>query len=135
MIILILRSQMRSVGRLFMIMSRDVIQATMRAAAAATRACMGRTGGDWRRGEGEMAISSEVIGRGKISMREGGSHIPHSFKFAHLSSVMPIIGSRESCPPFIPQRALSYSAQYITGEEETVQRRGGILAMPASLSL
>ena len=43
MIILILRSQMRSVGRLFMIMSRDVIQAAMRVAAAATRAC-----GDWR---------------------------------------------------------------------------------------
>ena len=47
MIILILRSQMRSdarsVDRLFMIMSRDVIQAAMRVAAAATRAC-----GDWR---------------------------------------------------------------------------------------
>ena len=96
-------------------------------------------GGEWRRGEGEMAISSEVIGLGKISMRERGSHIPHSFKFAdltmHLSSVMPMIGSRMSCLPFKPERAMSYSAQNITGEEETVQRRGGILAMPASLSL
>ena len=44
MIILILRSQMRSLDRLFMIMSRDVIQAAMRAAAAAARACGGLAG-------------------------------------------------------------------------------------------
>ena len=41
-------------------------------------------GGDWRRGEGEMAISSEVIGRGKISMREKRSPIPPSLKLAYL---------------------------------------------------
>ena len=68
MIILILRSQMRSLDRLFMIMSRDVIQASDDACDggdASMHVAGAGAGGDWRRGEGEMAISSEVIGRRK----------------------------------------------------------------------
>ena len=74
-------------------------------------------------------------------MREGGSHIPPSFKFAdlpfiyHPSCHADDWKKKESCLPFKSQRALSYSAQNITGKEETVQRRGGILGVPASLSL